>query len=224
VPQVLSVIGPRSGSAPVSYEVTERGSFDLQSIFASFNGAAAGAAFRPVVTIRSQNGDILARVFPSDTVAAGDTADVTFAPFLGGAGGGADTDAIHFGINTGSELTVETQTGSITFEDEGGDGIELFSRDGGSGGHVNITAVGGNMDLNATLFLLDMGHASSGGVRVRNSSIQVVAEFDPFGGLTLTMRGGGWFSVLDASGDPIFEVRDDGSVHILTGTSIVADL
>jgi len=35
---------------------------------------------------------------------------------------------------------------------------------------------------------------------------------------------GGKFMVRDSSGASIFEVWDDGSVHIKTGTSILADL
>lgn len=79
---VLETIGPRSGSAPVTYTVTELGTVDVMSVFASFDGSAASGTFRPTVTVRSQSGAILARVFPTDTVAAGDSADVTFAPFL----------------------------------------------------------------------------------------------------------------------------------------------
>lgn len=82
MPQLLSVIGPRGGNAPLTYTVTEPGTVDLQSIFARFDGSGAGGSFKPVVTIRAQNGAILARVFPSQDLAAGDTADVTFAPFL----------------------------------------------------------------------------------------------------------------------------------------------
>lgn len=41
---------------------------------------------------------------------------------------------------------------------------------------------------------------------------------------TLTLPSGGTFTVQDSSGAPIFEVRDDGTVHILTGGTIHADL
>lgn len=80
---LLDVIGPRNGTAPLTVTITDAGTVDLQSIFAHFDGTSASGIFRPVVTIRSQNGTILARVFPSTTLAVGDTADVTYAPFLG---------------------------------------------------------------------------------------------------------------------------------------------
>jgi hypothetical protein len=78
----LETIGPRSGAGPLTYMVVELGTFDPQSVFAHFDGTGAGGSFRPALTIRAQDGTILARVFPSTTLAAGDTADVTYAPFL----------------------------------------------------------------------------------------------------------------------------------------------
>jgi hypothetical protein len=89
VSQLLETVGPRSGSAPLAYTLAEQGTVDLQAVFAHFDGAAASGAWRPTLTIKSQNGTILARLFPSDTLAVGDTADVTYAPFLSGAGGAA---------------------------------------------------------------------------------------------------------------------------------------
>lgn len=82
MPSILETVGPRSGSAPLTYTLTEAGTVDLMSVFASFDGAAAGGSFLPTVTVRSQNGAILARGFPGEAVAAGGSADVTFAPFL----------------------------------------------------------------------------------------------------------------------------------------------
>lgn len=79
--QLLEVVGPRSGSAPLVYTVVEEGTFDLQSVFAHFDGAGASGDYRPVVTIKAQNGTILGRVFPDQQLAAGDDADVTYIPF-----------------------------------------------------------------------------------------------------------------------------------------------
>jgi hypothetical protein len=80
---VLETVGPRTGSAPLTYLLAEAGTVDVMSLFAAFDGTNAASSFRPVVTVRSQSGAILARSFPAETVAAGDSADVTFAPFLG---------------------------------------------------------------------------------------------------------------------------------------------
>lgn len=69
-------------STPARYQVP--GSTDVQALsaFAHFDGTAAASSFRPALTFYSDAGLILARVFPGETVSAGDTADVTFAPFL----------------------------------------------------------------------------------------------------------------------------------------------
>lgn len=90
---ILETVGPRGGAAPLTYTLAEPGQVDLASVFAHFDGTSAAGSFRPTVTIRAQNGTILARVFPTDTLAAGDTADVTYAPFLrqSSTGGGYDT-------------------------------------------------------------------------------------------------------------------------------------
>jgi hypothetical protein len=79
---LLETVGPKTGAAPLTYTLTEQGTVDLQSVFAHFNGAGASGAWRPTCTVRSQNGTILSRTFPVDELAAGDTADVTFAPLL----------------------------------------------------------------------------------------------------------------------------------------------
>lgn len=80
--QLLQTVGPRSGGAPLTYTLTEPGTLDLQSVFAHFDGSGASGAFRPTLTIKAQNGTILARLFPIDEPAAGDTADVTYSPFF----------------------------------------------------------------------------------------------------------------------------------------------
>lgn len=79
----LETIGPRNGAAPLAVTVTDVAGIDLSSAFAHYDGAAAAGNWRPALTVRAQNGTILARVFPSDALTAGDTADVTFGPFLG---------------------------------------------------------------------------------------------------------------------------------------------
>jgi hypothetical protein len=82
VTDVLETVGPRSGTAPFIYTLTEVGTVDIQSVFASYNGTSASGDFLASLTVRSQNGAIIARAFAKDAVTAGDTANVTFAPFL----------------------------------------------------------------------------------------------------------------------------------------------
>lgn len=79
---VQDIIGPRNGASPLEVPIVETGLVNIESAFASFDGSGASGDFRPALTIRAQDGTILSRTFPSDSLAAGDSADVTYAPFL----------------------------------------------------------------------------------------------------------------------------------------------
>lgn len=80
--ELLDMVGPRNGSAPLDYLLTEIGTVDLQTAFAVFDGTGASGSFKAALTIRSQSGAIIARVFPSTDLAAGDAAAVTYSPFF----------------------------------------------------------------------------------------------------------------------------------------------
>lgn len=80
MPEIPETIGPRAGASPVSVELTELGTVDVEGSFAHFDGTGASGSWLAALTIRSQNGAILSRVWPSTTLAAGDTADVTYVP------------------------------------------------------------------------------------------------------------------------------------------------
>lgn len=73
-------------AVPQRYEVPGSAEIEPLSAFAHYDGSGAASAFRPTLTFYSDGGLILARVFPSTTIPAGGTADVTFAPFLGDSG------------------------------------------------------------------------------------------------------------------------------------------
>lgn len=102
----LRAITIPSGTGPISYRVDGPITLSPFSAFASFNGSAAAASFRPALTILTQDGLVLARVFPSDTLAVGDTADVTYAPFLGRQDGGTTTVVVN-----GQNIVFPQQTG-----------------------------------------------------------------------------------------------------------------
>jgi hypothetical protein len=70
--------------APLTYTVPPSFSFTLMGVRASFDGGGAGGAFLPCVQLVSDSGQVMAQTIGS-AVAAGDSADVTFAPFLRGA-------------------------------------------------------------------------------------------------------------------------------------------
>lgn len=101
------------GPAPYTYQLP--GSLVVQpyTSTAIYDGTSAAGNFVPCLSIYSQTGGLLARVFPAATVTAGDTATVTYLPPFGSAatssgGGGSgiqfDTD------NEGGWLEVTTNT------------------------------------------------------------------------------------------------------------------
>jgi hypothetical protein len=103
-------------AAPAVYTVP--GSTDIEplSAFAHYDGTAAAGSFRPALTFYSAAGLILARVFPGDTVAAGDEADVTFAPFLGSTGGSSGgTGAVREIKVVADTATLGTGNGQFIF-------------------------------------------------------------------------------------------------------------
>lgn len=69
---------------PETYELGATESLNPRAIFAHFNGAGAAGPFLPCVTYYTQDGLVFARSFPSDEVAAGASADVSWFPGLRG--------------------------------------------------------------------------------------------------------------------------------------------
>jgi hypothetical protein len=77
----LQVIGPRNGTAPLVYQVSDAGIVGPFTVRATFDCSGAGGTVQPTLTFRSQDGTILHRSFPDDTIAAGSSAAVNYAPF-----------------------------------------------------------------------------------------------------------------------------------------------
>jgi len=105
----------------------------------------------------------------------------------------------------------------------GGDGIEIHSDNGNLHFFCGDTAnFGGNYTQITGVFGIMLDCAD---IQV-NSSAQVKQEQSAsVEGQRFTIpTSGGIFSVYDQSVVPLFEVHGDGSVHIQTGSSVVADL
>lgn len=72
--------------SPVEYAVPASGEVQPYTATATWDGTNAGGDFVPTISLYSQSGDLLARVFPENvTLAAGDVAEVTFLPPFGSA-------------------------------------------------------------------------------------------------------------------------------------------
>jgi len=70
------------GELPVSYSLAAGQDVRLTSISAQYDGAGASGSFYPCASIYSQDGRLIGRYFPGQVLAAGDSAEVTFGPFL----------------------------------------------------------------------------------------------------------------------------------------------
>lgn len=238
--QLLETVGPRAGAAPLTYELAELGTVDVQSVFASFNGAAASGDWRPALTIRSQNGTILSRTFPDDTLTTGDTADVTYAPFLGrgaaAAGGGIqfDTDP-----QEGGSLVATTTVGGITLtaaqffllSSIGASIImEALDTDGDisleAGSDITLRADDGRIDLDAfgSAAGIELDSRGSAGISFRIRSTGQLFVKDAGGNVVLRIDQDGTFNVFDDTGQPTFRADADGDLHGKTGKALTFDL
>lgn len=83
-PDIIARPGPLA--IPFTYELGSTEQLRAVSAFAHWDGTNASGAFLPCLTFYDQNGNRFMRVFPSQTIPVGGTADVTYAPFPGGIG------------------------------------------------------------------------------------------------------------------------------------------
>lgn len=194
---------------------------------ATFDGSGAAAGFVPAVQIISDAGEEVGTFPASDTVAAGGSAAVTFAPFLSGEGGG-----IKFGVdNLGTWLHIFTDNiFGIIIEDDGGGGILLAAA-----GLTKIIADGG-FQLDCTgLALLEAGsfisNADSWEIRTQAAGTALESTgpitIETTGGsdkITLRVPVGASVEVQDHAQNPIFRVDEDGDLHGKTGKALVFDL
>lgn len=69
-------------ATPGDYKVKSPSEITIGSIFATFDGTAAGGSFVPTVEIVSDSGNTILEVPQDSTITAGDTVKATWAPFL----------------------------------------------------------------------------------------------------------------------------------------------
>lgn len=114
------------GAAPQAYSVPNATEIIPRAVNATFDGSGAAGSFLPTLEIISDGGVVIARIPCDTTVAAGDSAEVTFAPFLRAASGSAsagyslvEQDAVPFTprstLNfTGTGVTVSDDPGNLS--------------------------------------------------------------------------------------------------------------
>lgn len=104
-----------SGAAPQIYKVPDTSEIILKALFASFDGSATTATWKPCIRIIAPGGSVVGEYTADSKVAPGGSADTSFAPFLG-RGGGSGSDLLDFELN---DILLATEP-AIDFEDGGG--------------------------------------------------------------------------------------------------------
>lgn len=84
----LQIPAPGVKAAPLIYTVPGSVEMIVKAAFATFNGAGAGGAFLPCLRVLSPAGLVVGEYVTDSSVAAGSSAEVSFAPFLRGATAG----------------------------------------------------------------------------------------------------------------------------------------
>lgn len=193
------------GPSPYTYQVP--GSLNVMpyTSTATYDGTSAVGSFVPTLSIYSQSGGLLARVFPENaTLNPGDVAGVTFIPPFGSAAGkssGGGGNGIQFtahGVygpaNSGDALDVTTNVGDITLTSA----RDIFLGDGA--GAFAFTAQNLAFATDATApqraeFTLDPGIGNNPSLGIRDSrGNHLVFAIDrntvPVGGLVLGYPAG----------------------------------
>lgn len=127
-PATRQITSFQDGNVPEGYTVKDAEEFVLASARATFDGSAAGA-FLPAVEVYSPAGILVSRNVGSQ-VAAGGSADVTFAPFLRGAvqssGGGVTAQTASY--QTGTVSIGRNVSGNLPLSNPPFFGSDLFDR------------------------------------------------------------------------------------------------
>lgn len=79
---------------PDGYRLSQAEVLRIEAAFASFDGTGASSSFEPCLTFKAPDGAVLSRVRPSTAIAAGASADVSYAPFPGGISQSSSTTVI----------------------------------------------------------------------------------------------------------------------------------
>lgn len=112
---------PGTGSGHLDYPVPGGSEFLLRQAFASYDGAAAAAAWLPALQLIGPDGNVAGEYVTGSTVAAGGNADVTFAPFLKGVAAAASSAGLAWMIAlSGTKSVASSFAATTTFDFAGG--------------------------------------------------------------------------------------------------------
>lgn len=228
--RTVQILPGGQSAAPFTYTVPASTSFTLLAVRAVFDGSGAAGNFVPLVQLVSDAGVVMAQR-KGDSVTAGASADVTFAPFDRSASGGGGTDplAVHFNTDPQANnfLTAEaTQAGTaITLKATGGGAFNISATGSAANSVVDITA-------DAQVFTGSPAITERIGVGgdyiVQNHTGVTIIDIWEAGNVEIHLANGKPLTVFDHSGNQILRVDEGGGgapgYHIKTGGAWVADL
>lgn len=138
---VILVAG--TASVPASYVVPPTQELSPLVCNATFDGTSAAGSFLPTLEIVSDGGVVIARcpVAVQDAIAAGDSAEVTFAPFLRQSRTGAGYVLVeNQGTLLPPESTLDFTGAGVTAADDPTNGRTTVTIPGGGGGAFTLPA------------------------------------------------------------------------------------
>lgn len=194
------VLGWGTQAAPAQRVTKDNEVLTLLAVDATFDGTAAAGSWVPALQIVSDAG-VEVGTFPlADSLAAGDSARITFAPFLG-RGSGSGTGFLHWGTNTDTTNLGLTLTGHGAFTTTTGG--NSYSVDTTNAGISFSTAAPGtfsvaahNSDWQLTTNNVQLG--TSGSTQLNIGAVNLAASVS--GGMTFQATAGGDISSLASSG------------------------
>lgn len=218
--QVLDGFG--AGDAPRTRETKSSEQLTMLDVVATFDGSAAAGAFVPAVIIESDAGHVVGAFPLQDTLQVGDSATVTFAPFLSGGAAGAIRYVV---LNDGTWLSVEANgadgAGRAMFFESSGGGEIVFSIPGAAG-TFRVTAPLIFFDANGGIFRFYDASLIDAQPDVFNVLAQEIILSATGGGVEtvelgpnvdVELRAGQSVTINNSVGAPIAEIREDGSWH-----------
>lgn len=149
------IYNDRPGAIPANYRFPPGLDARLSSVSAVFDGTGASGDFLACLSVYSQDNKLVGRFFPGSPVAAGDVAEVTFAPFLRQAQASAAPAAMPWAFMQ-RDADVAVADGATvlidTYETTGGNPGSAFSFDA-AGGKILINETGQYLASGATRWI-----------------------------------------------------------------------
>lgn len=106
------------GAAPATVALAPGQEIQVESVSATFNGAAASGTFLACLAVYSQSGVLIGRWFPSTRMAVGDSGEVTYSPFSGGGDSDSTVRLQILCVDSSTTLTVGDGAGYFGISDD----------------------------------------------------------------------------------------------------------